>query len=64
VQAVLQLLLSARGARGLVVEVSGPMLQISPAPAESVGTLVAERIVTDNGGRIDRTASSITLRWP
>lgn len=63
VQAVLQLLLAARGARGLVVEVSGPMLQISPAPPESVGTLVAERIVTDNGGRLDRTASSITLSW-
>ena len=64
VQAVLQLLLAARGARGLVVEVSGPTLQISPAPPESVGTLVAERIVTDNGGRLDRDASSITLRWP
>jgi signal transduction histidine kinase len=64
VQAVLQLLLAARGARGLVVEVSGPTLRISPAPPESVGTLVAERIVTDNGGRLDRTASSITLRWP
>jgi len=64
VQAVLQLLLAARGVRGLVVEVSGPTLRISPAPAESVGTLVAERIVTDNGGRLDRNESSITLRWP
>ncbi len=64
VQAVLQLLLAGRGARGLVVEVSGPTLRISPAPAESVGALVAERIVTDNGGRLERDASSITLRWP
>jgi len=63
VQAVLQLLLAARGARALVAEVSGPTLRISPAPPESVGTLVAERIVTDNGGRLDRTASSITLSW-
>jgi hypothetical protein len=63
VQAVLQLLLAVRGARGLVVEVSGPTLRISPAPPESVGTLVAERIVTDHGGRLDRTASSITLSW-
>jgi signal transduction histidine kinase len=63
VQAVLQLLLAARGARGLVVEVSGPELRISPAPPESVGTLVAERIVTDNGGRLERSASSVTLRW-
>jgi hypothetical protein len=28
-----------------------------------VGTLVAERIVTDHGGLLDRNASSITLRW-
>jgi signal transduction histidine kinase len=63
VQAVLQLLLAARGARALVAEVSGPTLRISPAPPESVGTLVAERIVTDNGGRLDRTPSSITLSW-
>jgi signal transduction histidine kinase len=64
VQAVLQLLLAARGAHGLVVEVSERTLRIMPAPAESVGTLVAERIVTDNGGRLDRDASSIALRWP
>jgi signal transduction histidine kinase len=65
VQAVLQLLLAARSTRGeLVVEVSGTTLRIAPAPAESVGTLVAERIVTDNGGRLDRDESSVTLRWP
>jgi signal transduction histidine kinase len=63
VQAILQLLLAARGARELVVEVSGPELRISPAPLECVGTLVAERIVTDNGGRLERTASSITVSW-
>lgn len=63
VQAVLQLLLPVRGARGLVVDVSGPTLRISPAPPESVGTLVAERIVTDHGGRLDRDTSSITLSW-
>jgi signal transduction histidine kinase len=64
VQAVLQLLLAPRGVRTLVVEVSGRTLRITPAPAESVGTLVAERIVTDHGGRLDRDASSTTLRWP
>jgi signal transduction histidine kinase len=64
VQAVLQLLLAARGTRGLIVEVSGSTLRISPAPPESVGTLVAERIVTDHDGRLDRDADSITLRWP
>jgi signal transduction histidine kinase len=64
VQAVLQLLLAARGMPGLAVEVSGASLRISPAPAESVGTLVAERIVTDHGGRFERDADVLTLRWP
>jgi signal transduction histidine kinase len=62
-QAVLQLLLAARELRGLIVEVSGPTLRIAPAPPESVGTLVAERIVTDSGGRLDRDPSSLTLSW-
>jgi signal transduction histidine kinase len=64
VQVVLQLLLAARGTPRLVVEVSGAGLRISPAPAESVSTLVAERIVTDHGGLLDRDESSLTLRWP
>jgi signal transduction histidine kinase len=64
VQAVLQLLLAARGLPGLAVDVSGASLRISPAPGESVGTLVAERIVTDHGGRLERTAGSLLLRWP
>jgi signal transduction histidine kinase len=64
VQAVLQLLLAARGAHEIVVEVTGTTLRISPAPPDTVGTLVAERIVTDNGGRLDRDESSIRLRWP
>jgi signal transduction histidine kinase len=65
VQAVLQLLLAARTmGGGLSVEVSGRALRISPASIKTVGTLVAERIVTDNGGRLDRDEDSITLRWP
>jgi signal transduction histidine kinase len=63
-QAVLQLLLAARGTHGLVVQVSGAALSISPPPAESVGTLVAERIVTDHAGFVERDGSSLTLRWP
>jgi signal transduction histidine kinase len=64
VQAVLQLLLAARGLSGLAVEVTGTALRLSPAPAESLGTLVAGRIVADHGGRVERTADSLTLRWP
>jgi signal transduction histidine kinase len=64
VQAVLQLLLAARGLTGLAVEVTVAALRLSPAPAESVGTLVAERIVADHGGRVERTADALTLRWP
>ncbi len=64
VQAVLQLLLAARALPGLTVEVSGPSLRISPAPADSIGVLVAGRIVTDHGGRLERTADAVTLLWP
>jgi signal transduction histidine kinase len=64
VQALLQLLLAARSTHGLVVHVSDATFSISPPPAESVGTLVAERIVTDHGGLVERDASSLTLRWP
>jgi signal transduction histidine kinase len=64
VQAVLQLLLAARGLPGLAVEVSGASLRIAPAPGESVGTLVAERIVSDHGGRLEREGDSLVLRWP
>ena len=63
VQAVLQLLLAARGLSGLAVEVTGGALRLSPAPAESVGTLVAGRIVADHGGRVERTADALTLSW-
>jgi signal transduction histidine kinase len=64
VQAVLQLLLAARGLPGLAVEVSGASLRIAPAPGESVGTLVAERIVIDHGGRLEREGDALVLRWP
>jgi signal transduction histidine kinase len=64
VQAVLQLLLAARGERPLALEVSGPALTIAPAPETTLGSLVAERIVVDHGGEIDRGDDSVTLRWP
>ena len=64
IQAVLQLLLAARGLTGLAVEVTGAALRLSPAPAESVATLVAGRIVADHGGLVERTAEALTLRWP
>jgi len=64
VQAVLQLLLAARGLPGLAVDVSGASLRIAPAPGESLGTLVAGRIVTDHGGRLEREGDSLVLRWP
>jgi len=64
VQAVLQVLLAARGLPGLTVEVAGASFRISPMPAESAGTLVAGRIVSDHGGRVERTADALTLSWP
>jgi len=62
VQAVLQLLLAARAAP-LLVEVSGTTLRLSPAPAETLGTVVAARIVIDHGGRIARDADGLTVSW-
>jgi hypothetical protein len=44
--------------------VSGASLRIAPAPRESVGTLVAGRIVTDHGGRLEREGDALMLRWP
>jgi len=65
VQVVLQLLLAARDQPGLVVvEVSGTTLSVSPPPSESVGTLVAERVATDCGGRVERGERSLVLSWP
>ena len=61
VQAVLQLLLAARKEPGLVVEVSGARLRLSPAPPETLGTIVAGRIVTDHGGRLERDADSLSV---
>jgi signal transduction histidine kinase len=60
-QAVLQLLLAAREVPGLVAEVSGATLRLSPAPPETLGTLVAARIVTDHGGKLERDADSLSV---
>jgi signal transduction histidine kinase len=63
VQAVLHLLLAGGEAERLEVEVGPRSLRISPSPPESLGVLVAGRIVVDHGGTIERTASSVTLRF-
>jgi len=63
VQAVLQLLLASREAPQLLVEVSGASLRVSPAPAETLGTVVAARIVADHGGRCERDADGLTVSW-
>jgi len=43
--------------------VSGAALSISPVPEISLGSVVAERIVTDHGGTVERGDASLTLRW-
>ena len=63
VQAVLHLLVAARGTGRAAVEVAERSLRISPAPSESLGVLVAARIVLDHGGIVERTEDSLTLRW-
>ena len=60
---VLLLLLAAGEAGRLEVEVGPASVRISPSPPESLGVLVAGRIVADHGGSVERTASSLTLRF-
>jgi len=65
VQAVLHLLLSARGgAEKLTLEVAGATLTISPGGTETLGTLAAARIAADHGGTVDLSDAAITLRLP
>jgi signal transduction histidine kinase len=63
-QAVLHLLLAARETGRVEIEVGERSLRISPSPVESLGVLVATRIVIDHGGTVERTEGSLTLRWP
>jgi signal transduction histidine kinase len=64
VQAVLHLLLAARGTGRIEIEVDNRSLRISPSPVESLGVLVATRIAVDHGGTVERAEGSLTLRWP
>ena len=62
-QAVLHLLLAAREAGRVEIEVADGSLRISPLPSDSLGALVAARIAVDHGGVVERTEDSLTLRW-
>jgi signal transduction histidine kinase len=63
-QAVLHLLLAARGTGRIEIEVDDGSLRISPSPVESLGVLVATRIAVDHGGTVERAEGSLTLHWP
>jgi signal transduction histidine kinase len=63
VQAVLHLLLAAPAGNGIVLEVDASSLSVSPPPEETLGTLVAARVVGDHGGTVERSDRSLTLRW-
>jgi signal transduction histidine kinase len=63
VQAILQLLVAARSDGGLAIEIVERSLVLSPPPAESLSTRIAERIVTDHEGTVTRTGESLTVRW-
>jgi two-component system, NtrC family, sensor kinase len=63
VQAVLQLLLAARGADRIVLEVSPGVVRVSPVPDSALGAIVAERIAVDNGGTSERDGDWLSLRW-
>jgi two-component system, NtrC family, sensor kinase len=63
VQAIFQLLLAAPTEGGIVLDVDGPVVRVAPAPARTLGTVVAERIVTDSGGVVERDDAAVTFRW-
>lgn len=65
VQAVLHLLLAARGdAAALTLEVKRGTVTVSPGVPESLGTLAAARIAADHGGTVELSDAAITLRLP
>jgi signal transduction histidine kinase len=63
-EAVLQLLLAARGDGRLSVHVEGNAVGIAPAGDEALGAVVAARIATDHGGTVERTTDGVTLTLP
>jgi signal transduction histidine kinase len=63
VQALLHLLLAARGGERIVVEVLPGLVRVSPVPESSLDALVAERIAVDHGGTPERDGASLSLRW-
>ncbi|HZS24120.1 MAG TPA: histidine kinase dimerization/phospho-acceptor domain-containing protein [Gaiellaceae bacterium] len=63
VQAMLQLLLAARSARGLEVAVEETSVRIAPAPPDTLGVRIAERIVRDRGATVERSADAIAVRF-
>jgi signal transduction histidine kinase len=63
VQAVLHLLLAARGADRIVLEVSPGRVRVSPIPESSLDVLVAERIALDHGGTPERDGDWLSLCW-
>jgi signal transduction histidine kinase len=63
VQAVLHLLLAARGAGRIALEVSPGCVRVSPVPKSSLDAVVAERIAVDHGGASERDGDSLSLRW-
>ena len=64
-QAILHLLLAARGAGGAVVlEVEPLAIRVSPAGGASVGTAAAGRIAADHGGGLTVEDGAWVLRLP
>ena len=63
VEAVLHLLLAARDADRIVLEVLPGSVRVSPVPESSLGVVVAARIAVDHGGTPERAGDRLSLRW-
>jgi signal transduction histidine kinase len=64
VQALLHLLLAARGSGAISLDVNGPTVSIAPAQDSSLGVAVAARIAADCGGSLSLDDGAYVLRLP
>jgi signal transduction histidine kinase len=63
VQTILHLLLAARSAGAINLDVTSGRIGVSPVPLDSLHTVIAQRIATDAGARVERDGDRLALAW-